>query len=100
MATGNTVVLKPSPHTPCSAMETAIAVSESDIPPGVFNVLPGGGVDAGEALVANGRVGRRAFTGSSEAGRRIGQLAPPPRQRGNLQAGGNRTRHSREAAYL
>jgi len=42
LAMGNTVVLKPSPHTPCSAMELASAVSESDVPPGVFNVLPGG----------------------------------------------------------
>jgi aldehyde dehydrogenase (NAD+) len=88
MAMGNSVVLKPSPHTPCSAMETAIAVSESDIPPGVFNVLPGGGVDVGEELVSNANVDRVAFTGSTEAGRRIGQLAAPTVKRVTLELGG------------
>ena len=88
LAMGNTVVLKPSPHTPSSAMETAIAVSESDIPTGVFNVLPGGGVDVGEELVGNPMVDRVAFTGSTEAGRRIGQLAAPTVKRVTLELGG------------
>ena len=88
LAMGNTVVLKPSPHTPCSAMETAIAAGETDIPPGVFNVLPGGGVDVGEELVSNAMVDRVAFTGSTEAGRRIGQLAAPTVKRVTLELGG------------
>ncbi|MGZ4208768.1 MAG: aldehyde dehydrogenase family protein, partial [Actinomycetota bacterium] len=88
MAMGNAVVLKPSPHTPCSALETAIAAAESDIPPGVFNVLPGGGVDVGEELVSNPMVDRVAFTGSTEAGRRIGQLAAPTVKRVTLELGG------------
>jgi aldehyde dehydrogenase (NAD+) len=88
LAMGNTVVLKPSPHTPCSAMEVATAVAESDIPPGVFNVLPGGAVDVGEELVTNPLVDRVAFTGSTEAGRRIGQLAAPTIKRVTLELGG------------
>jgi aldehyde dehydrogenase (NAD+) len=88
LATGNTVVLKPSPHTPCTAMELAIAFAESDVPPGCFNVLPGGGTDVGEELVSNPLVDRVAFTGSTEVGRRIGALAAPTVKRVTLELGG------------
>lgn len=88
LAMGNTVVLKPSPYTPCSAMEMAAAFASSDVPPGCFNVLPGGGADVGEELVSNPFVDRVAFTGSTEVGRRIGALAAASVKRVTLELGG------------
>ncbi|MGH2662034.1 MAG: aldehyde dehydrogenase family protein [Actinomycetota bacterium] len=75
IATGNTVVLKPAAETPGTAMELAGIIAESDIPPGVVNIIPGPGVPTGEAMVTDPRVDKIAFTGSTEVGRRIMQLA-------------------------
>jgi aldehyde dehydrogenase (NAD+) len=88
LAAGNSVVLKPSPYTPVSAMELADAFAASDIPPGCFNVLPGGGAEVGEELVTNPFVDRVAFTGSTEVGRRIMQLASATLKRVTLELGG------------
>ena len=88
LATGNTVVHKPSPLTPCTAMEIAQAFAESDVPPGVFNVLTGAGAEVGEELVSNPMVDRVAFTGSTEVGRRIGQLAASTVRKVTLELGG------------
>jgi aldehyde dehydrogenase (NAD+) len=88
MATGNAVVLKPAMETPVTAMELAGIIAESDIPPGVVNVLPGPGVPVGEALVTDGRVDKIAFTGSTEVGRRIMQLASPHVTYATLELGG------------
>lgn len=88
LATGNTVVLKPSPNTPCSAMELARAFAGSEVPPGCMNVLTGGGAEVGEELVVNPFVDRVAFTGSTEVGRRIMQLASHQITRVTLELGG------------
>ena len=88
LAMGNTVVLKPSPYTPCSVMELAQVFADSDVPPGAFNVLPGGAADVGEELVTNAMVDRVAFTGSTETGRRIAQLAGSTIKRVTLELGG------------
>src|ERR687892_436692 len=88
IATGNTVVLKPAMETPVTAMELARIIAESDIPPGVVNVLPGPGVPVGEALVTDARVDKIAFTGSTEVGRRIMQLASPHVTYATLELGG------------
>ena len=88
IATGNTVVLKPAMETPVTAMEVARIIAESDIPPGVVNVLPGPGVPVGEALVTDARVDKIAFTGSTEVGRRIMQLASPHVTYATLELGG------------
>jgi acyl-CoA reductase-like NAD-dependent aldehyde dehydrogenase len=88
IATGNTVVLKPALETPASAMELARIIAESDIPPGVVNVLPGHGPTVGEALVTDRRVDKIAFTGSTEVGRRIMQLASPLVTYATLELGG------------
>ncbi|HEX5949195.1 MAG TPA: aldehyde dehydrogenase family protein, partial [Actinomycetota bacterium] len=74
IVTGNSVVLKPAMETPLTALELARVIGESDIPPGVVNVLPGPGLPTGEALVTDPRVDKIAFTGSTETGRRIIQL--------------------------
>jgi aldehyde dehydrogenase (NAD+) len=88
IATGNTVVLKPAMETPVTAMELARIVAESDIPPGVVNVIPGPGVPVGEAMVTDRRVDKIAFTGSTEVGRRIMQLASPQVTYATLELGG------------
>jgi aldehyde dehydrogenase (NAD+) len=88
LVTGNTIVLKPALETPATAMELAKIVAESDIPPGVVNVVPGAGVPAGEALVTDPRVDKIAFTGSTEVGRRVMQLASANVTKVTLELGG------------
>jgi aldehyde dehydrogenase (NAD+) len=88
IATGNTVVLKPAAETPVTAMELARIIQESDIPPGVVNILPGPGVPTGEAMVTDPRVDKVAFTGSTEVGRRIMQLCAPRITYATLELGG------------
>jgi aldehyde dehydrogenase (NAD+) len=88
IATGNTVVLKPALETPVSAMALAEVIAESDIPPGVVNIVPGHGASAGEALVSDPRVDKVAFTGSTEVGRRIMQLASSTIKYATLELGG------------
>ena len=75
LATGNTVVLKPSPYTPLTALELARVAQEAGLPNGVLNVVPGTGTVAGEALVTDPRVDRIGFTGSTAVGKRVMQLA-------------------------
>ncbi|HEX2032302.1 MAG TPA: aldehyde dehydrogenase family protein [Actinomycetota bacterium] len=88
IATGNTVVLKPALETPVTAMELARIIAESDIPPGVVNIVPGHGPVAGEALCTDPRVDKIAFTGSTEIGRRIMQLASGTIKYATLELGG------------
>jgi aldehyde dehydrogenase (NAD+) len=71
LAGGNTVILKPADDTPVSALIFAKLIEPLDLPPGVFNVLPGIGARAGEALVDHPGVDKIAFTGSTATGRRI-----------------------------
>lgn len=88
LAMGNSVVLQPSPLTPCTAMELAVAFAGSDVPPGVLNVVPGGGAETGEELAANPLVDMISFTGSTETGRRVAALAAPTVKRVSLALGG------------
>ena len=75
IAAGNTVILKPASYTPLSSIELGRICLEAGLPEGVVNVLPGPGAAAGEELVASPLVDKVAFTGSTEVGRRIMQLA-------------------------
>lgn len=75
LAAGNSVVLKPAEWSPLSASLLADLVAESDMPPGVFNVVQGLGAEIGAALVADPRVRRISFTGSVPTARRIGASA-------------------------
>lgn len=71
LATGNSVVLKPSEKSPLTAMRLAEIALEAGLPPGVFNVVPGYGHEAGEALVLHMDVDAIGFTGSTRVGRRM-----------------------------
>ncbi|HEX9711350.1 MAG TPA: aldehyde dehydrogenase family protein [Actinomycetota bacterium] len=89
LVTGNTVVVKPASYTPLSTLEFARILAETDLfPPGVINVVPGAGAAAGEELASNPMVDKVAFTGSTEVGRRIMQLASSTIKKVTLELGG------------
>ena len=71
LAAGNSVVLKPSEKSPLTALRLADLAVEAGIPPGVFNVVPGYGQEAGEALALHMDVDAIGFTGSTRTGRRM-----------------------------
>ena len=88
LITGNTAVLKPATETPVTAMALAELIAEADLPPGVVNVVPGHGPTAGEALVTHPAVDKVAFTGSTEVGKRVMQLASVTLKKTTLELGG------------
>ena len=69
LAMGNSVVLKPAEESPLTALRLGELALEAGIPAGVFNVVPGLGVEAGRALGLHSDVDAIAFTGSTEVGR-------------------------------
>ena len=75
LAAGNSVVLKPSEKSPLTAMRLAELAIEAGVPPGVFNVVPGYGPEAGEALALHMDVDALGFTGSTRTGRRMLEYA-------------------------
>ncbi len=87
LAAGNTVVLKPSELTPCTAMELAKIIHEIGFPPGVVNILTGFG-DVGEELVRNPMVDKISFTGSTAVGKRVMALAADNLKKVTLECGG------------
>ena len=71
LAAGNTVVLKPSEVTPLSILRFGELTLEAGIPPGVVNIVPGAGADAGARLSSHPDVDKIGFTGSTRTGRGI-----------------------------
>jgi 4-guanidinobutyraldehyde dehydrogenase / NAD-dependent aldehyde dehydrogenase len=71
LATGNSVVLKPSEKSPLTALRVAELAMEAGLPEGVLNVVPGFGHTAGEALALHMDVDCVAFTGSTRTGKRM-----------------------------
>jgi len=88
LAAGNTVVLKPSELTPCTAMELASIIREVGFPAGVVNIVPGFGADAGEELVKNPFVDKISFTGSTAVGKTVMALAAGNLKKVTLECGG------------
>jgi acyl-CoA reductase-like NAD-dependent aldehyde dehydrogenase len=88
LAAGCTVVLKPDPATPLSALRLAELAAEVGIPPGVVNVVPGDGPTTGKHLVQHPLVDKVAFTGSTRTGGEIMRLASEPIKRLILELGG------------
>lgn len=89
LALGNAVVLKPDVRTPVSGgVIIARAFEEAGLPAGVLHVLPGG-ADVGAALTADPDIRIISFTGSTEAGRKVGEAAGKHLKRAHLELGGN-----------
>lgn len=88
LAAGNTVVLKPSELTPCTAMELARIIHDVGFPPGVVNIIPGFGEDAGEALAKHPMVDKVSFTGSTAVGKKIMSKAAESLKKCTLECGG------------
>jgi 1-pyrroline dehydrogenase len=87
LATGNTVVLKPSARTPLSALRFAEIVAD-ELPAGVLNVLSGSGSAMGDLLVAHPKVRMVSITGDTSTGKHIAQLAAGTVKRLHLELGG------------
>ena len=86
LALGNAVVLKPDPRTAvCGGVAIARVFEEAGLPEGLLHVIPGG-PDAGEALITEPLVRVISFTGSTAAGRRVGELAARHLKRAHLEA--------------
>src|SRR4051794_38604060 len=88
LATGNTVVAKPSELTPTTAHLLTELCQEAGLPPGVFNVVHGRGAAAGAALVAHPRVPLVSFTGGTATGAEIARTAGPLFKKLALELGG------------
>src|SRR3954470_24581601 len=86
LATGNTIVLKPAPTTPMSAVRLAELAADI-LPKGVLNVVCGGD-ESGKALVAHDGVDMVSLTGSVEAGRSVAEAASRSLKRVHLELGG------------
>ncbi len=71
IASGNSMIVKPSKLTSLSAIRMAELASEAGLPDGVLNVVPGSGPDAGQALGRHMDVDMVTFTGSTEVGRQF-----------------------------
>ncbi len=89
LALGNAVILKPDLRTSiCGGVVVARIFEEAGLPEGLLHVLPGG-VDVGEAVVTEPLVRVISFTGSTAAGRKVGELAGRHLKRVHLELGGN-----------
>jgi acyl-CoA reductase-like NAD-dependent aldehyde dehydrogenase len=89
LVAGNTVVAKPAGTTPLTTLRFAELLAEGGLPPGVFNVVTGGGSITGTALVTHPRVRKIAFTGSTPVGEQIMALAARGCKRVTLELGGS-----------
>jgi aldehyde dehydrogenase (NAD+)/betaine-aldehyde dehydrogenase len=88
LAAGCTVVLKPDPATPLTALRMAQLATEVGVPEGVVNVVAGDGPTTGAYLVRHPGIDKVAFTGSTKTGAEIMRLCAEPLKRLTLELGG------------
>ncbi|MEU9099868.1 benzaldehyde dehydrogenase [Streptomyces sp. NPDC048361] len=89
LALGNAVLLKPDPRTAvCGGLALGAVFAEAGLPEGLLHILPGG-AETGQALVADPLIPVVSFTGSTAAGRRVGEAAGRQLKRAHLELGGN-----------
>lgn len=88
LASGCTVVLKPSEIAPLNAFVLAEVIHEAGLPPGVFNLVTGLGPLVGEALAAHPEVDMVSFTGSTRAGKQVSRIGSETIKRISLELGG------------
>jgi aldehyde dehydrogenase (NAD+) len=87
LATGNTVVLKPAETTPLTALLFAELCQQAELPPGVVNIVTGGG-EVGAMLVRHSGVAKVAFTGSTAVGKEIQRALAGSGKHLSLELGG------------
>jgi phenylacetaldehyde dehydrogenase len=87
LAAGCTIVIKPSPETPLTALRLAELAREAGVPAGVFNVVTGGR-ECGAALAAHPGINKISFTGSTPTGKLVGAAAVQNMTRFSLELGG------------
>ncbi|WP_438294750.1 aldehyde dehydrogenase family protein [Streptomyces sp. HUAS TT7] len=88
LAAGNAVILKPAETTPLTALRLAELALEAGLPEGLFQVLPGAGAVAGDALVEHPGVAKIVFTGSTRVGKQIMAKCADRVKRVTLELGG------------
>lgn len=88
LATGNTVVIKPSEFTSVSILEFMRVIEKAGLPKGVVNVVTGFGAEVGPSLVENMKVAKIAFTGSDRSGRSIYAAAAKSLKHVTMELGG------------
>ena len=89
LAAGNTVVLKPDPHTPWNATRLGRIIAEhTDVPPGVVNVVATPSNDVAELLATDPRVDMISFTGSTAVGKHLARQGAETMKRTFLELGG------------
>jgi len=88
IAAGCTMVVKPSKEAPLNAFVLADIIDEIGLPAGVFNLVSGHGREIGEVLSSHPDVDMVSFTGSTNAGVRVSELASPGVKRVTLELGG------------
>jgi succinate-semialdehyde dehydrogenase/glutarate-semialdehyde dehydrogenase len=89
LAAGCSVILKPAPETPLTALSLAALAEEAGVPGGVFNVLTGDAATIAGALMQSPVVRKLSFTGSTLVGKRLFAEAAPTLKRLSLELGGN-----------
>src|SRR5262245_11355259 len=85
---GNTVVFKPATLTPLSAVHFVRILEEAGVPPGVVNLVTGGGAEVGNAILVSDDVRIVSFTGSTDVGRTVSVQAAPSFKKVHLEMGG------------
>jgi lactaldehyde dehydrogenase/glycolaldehyde dehydrogenase len=88
LVTGNTIVIKPSRETPHNAVKFCELVAETDLPPGVINIVHGRGSSVGLAIASDPRIGMISLTGSVETGSAIMAAAARNITKVSLELGG------------
>jgi succinate-semialdehyde dehydrogenase/glutarate-semialdehyde dehydrogenase len=89
LAAGCTVVLKPAPQTPFTALALAFLAQQAGVPAGVFNVITGNAEAIGKVLTASPVVRKLSFTGSTGVGIRLYADCAPTVKKLSLELGGN-----------
>ena len=86
---GDTIVVKPAGTTPLTATACVGILNEAGLPPGVLSIVPGPGGVVGEALIRDPRVRKVGFTGATDTGRHVMQVAAETIKRVTLELGGS-----------
>ena len=86
---GDTIIVKPAGTTPLTPTACVGVLNEAGLPPGVLNIVPGPGGVVGEALLRDPRVRKIGFTGATETGRHVMEVAAETVKRVTLELGGS-----------